>query len=142
MTDHGHCRWGRVLLLGLLLSLAVGCSSPRWGGPVSGKVLYNSTPLQSGAVTFQNKAGDAANAEIKDDGTYRIEQAPIGECAITVLTVPDPPPSGEVSLPPDAYTKPHGKFMPIPPRYQKADTTDLKFTVTSKPQTYDIELKP
>jgi hypothetical protein len=135
-------RRGRCLLLVLVLPLAASCGAPRWGGPVSGKVFYKESPLQSGAVTFINAAGDAANSEIKEDGSYRIEQTPIGECKITVLTIPDPPPPGSVSLPPDAYTKPQGKFMPIPERYSKADTTDLKFTVTEKPQTFDIILKP
>jgi len=136
----GHrtaCGCGCFLLLGVLLSQAAGCGPPRCGGPVSGKVLLaDGTPLKSGAVTFINGAGDAANAEIQDDGSYRIEQTPFGECKITVTTSPPPPPPGVLSLPPGA-----GK-SPFADRYCKVDTTDLKFTVNSKAQTYDINLKP
>jgi hypothetical protein len=134
---HTAARWGRVLLFGLLVLSATSCGSSRWGGPVSGKVvLADGSPLKSGAVTFINSAGDAANAEIKEDGTYLIERTPIGECKITVTTVPPPPPSGVLSLPADA-----GK-SPFADRYRKAETTELKCTVSSAAQTYDINLKP
>jgi hypothetical protein len=134
-------RRGRCLLLVLVLPLAASCGAPRWGGPVSGTVQYNNAPLRSGAVTFLNKAGDAANAEIKEDGSYRIEQTPFGECVVTVLTIPDPPPPGQ-DVSSDALKKPQGKYVPLPERYHRAETTDLKFTVTEKPQTFDIILKP
>jgi prepilin-type N-terminal cleavage/methylation domain-containing protein len=74
--------------------------------------------------------------------------APYGECKITVLTVPEAPPGGlphydpVLDVPAGEASKPRGKYIPIPERYARPDSTELTLTVTEQPQTHDLELKP
>jgi hypothetical protein len=123
-----------------------GCGKPQWGGRVSGKVLYKGKPLPSGAVTFLGPEGRAANAEIID-GYYAIARPPHGECKITVLTAPDVAPGAlpafaPADAPADKIIKPRGKYVPIPERYARPETSGLVFAVTDTAQTHNIELKP
>jgi len=140
----GGSLWG---LTALLLLVLAGCGKPKWGGPVSGQVLYKGKPLPSGAVTFLGPDGLAANAEILN-GSYKIDRPPLGECKIAVLTVPNAPPGGipnfdpVLDTPADGVIKPRGQYVPIPDRYARPETSGLTFTVTDKPQTHNIELKP
>lgn len=146
MTIRVNPSWVSAFPLLSALALLSGCAAaPQWGGPVSGKVEYEGVPVPSGAVTFQAANGMAANAEIMD-GKYTIERPPFGECIVTVLTVPDAaggavPKFDPADAPADGVVKPRGKYLAIPDRYALAKSSDLRFTVTKDPQTYDVKMK-
>ncbi len=97
-------RWsGLALLLGLVL-LSAGCGGT---GTISGKVYYKDQPLPGGTVIFTNADGKGSRTgPIQPDGSYTIEDMPIGTAKIGVETEsinPDhsgggrmtPPPSGQ-----------------------------------------------
>lgn len=71
------------------LAMAVFCSSGcgpgiKDRGIVRGKVTIGGKPLNSGTVQFVTADNRAASTTIKEDGTYELPDAPVGECKITV----------------------------------------------------------
>jgi hypothetical protein len=148
---------------GLALSalvLITGCAAR---GSVSGKVSYRGKTLPGGVVTFipEDGKGHPHDAQIQEDGTYSITNIPTGPVKILVRAaeppkIPTRPGPGGVGIrvgPPEGAL-PEGvkvgsfdpkadadKYVKIPPKYANADLSDLKYTVTSGAQPYDIDLK-
>jgi hypothetical protein len=153
--------------LGLLLSLSVvsGCGAPQ--GKVSGRVLYQGSPLSGGLVTFQpaNPKYNAVVVPVDEQGNYEAT-LPVGAVQVTVdnrslqprslglkgvsATLPPevkkamsqaqpkpPPPAAADSAPP----KPRGKYVAIPSKYYTIEESGLQFTVERGSQKHDIELK-
>lgn len=56
----------------LAMILLVGCNRGPLVVPVTGKVLYNGTPLEFGSVTFQPRSGQPAQGKIQGDGTFTL----------------------------------------------------------------------
>jgi hypothetical protein len=122
-----HChKRPRLAAVASLLLLVVGCDRGPTLVPVSGKVIYNGTPLRFGSVTFQPSRGQPAIGEIQSDGsfvlgTYRAKDgAVIGlhQVRITCYESQGPPAaeaSGERSL---------GKLL-IPLKYTLYDQSGL-----------------
>jgi hypothetical protein len=127
----------------LLLLPGIGCG-PRVGH-VSGRVLYNDRPLPSGTVLFVGVDGTRRGfSPIAADGTYRIQNIPVGPVKVAVVSEPRVPPglrnaAGPGSSPRDRVKDDH---VPIPPRYGDAAHSDLTYTVAGGRQTQDILLKP
>ncbi|MDY0170678.1 MAG: hypothetical protein RBS80_29320 [Thermoguttaceae bacterium] len=55
------------------LCLLSGCGERRPLAPVTGLVLYNGKPLESGTVFFQPEYGQPATAIIQPDGTFALQ---------------------------------------------------------------------
>ena len=153
---------GRSGLL-LLLALAAGCRGGQ--GTVSGRVLYNGKPVTGGWVTFRPADGrkNTVNALLDANGNYEAV-LPAGEVLIAVdnrelerqaadrgAARPALPPGLKLPAgakpgaePPAAKTapdRPPGTYVPIPEQYYDVDTSGLKYTVKSGPQSHDIELR-
>src|SRR5262245_48654018 len=93
--------WGGLLLAGCLFSLSAGCGpNYKARATVKGKVTFGGKNLTIGSVTFLNKDKMQGSATIDKNGNYVCNDAPIGECTVTV-TVPAPPQG-----PPGAGTNP------------------------------------
>lgn len=156
--------WARVsggLVLGLLV-VAVGCG-PNYKNRavVKGKVTYDGKPLTVGSVTFYGKDNITGSASIEKDGTYAINDAPVGDVKITVF-VPKPPPGGlgrmragqaiaggkdAKSVDPEGSGKSISimgslpdNIVPIPDRYGNVESSGLNYTVKKGEQTHDIAL--
>jgi hypothetical protein len=114
-------------------------------GHVTGKVLYQDKPLPSGTVLFVGPDGSRRGfSPIAPDGTYRIENVPVGLVKIAVVSEPRVPPglmkvSGPGSSPSDP-TK--NDYVPIPARYMDAEQSGLTCSVEAGRQTRDLILKP
>jgi len=138
--------------LGLLLPLA-GCSAkagmPKLG-KVSGKVLYNGKPLDSGHIVFTpvvgkgGETGQSATGEVGPDGSYEMTTFDTGDGAIlgqhiisvesrTKAEMPKPKPDSTID-----YVLPKSA---VPSNYASPDKSPLRFTVKEGSQTYNIELK-
>jgi hypothetical protein len=129
---------------GVLLILTVTGCGPRQG-QVMGKVLYQGKPLPSGTVLFVGTEGSRRGlSPIGPDGTYRIENVPVGPVKIAVVSAPRVPPglmnaSGPGPQPADP---PKNDYVPIPARYQDAEQSGLTYTVEAGRHTWDLLLKP
>jgi hypothetical protein len=138
-----------VLAVGLVIT-PIACSSQRPTGEVQGRVTYKGVPLPEGIVLFLAEDRRQDIGSIRQDGTYVVEQAPVGPNKVSVQTSPPSPPLGPALLRanepekkglPTGYKSPV-KSITIPARYANTDTSGLTFTVQEGSNRYDIELKP
>ena len=145
-------------LNGLLpvFALAAACGAAGCGGDsgtVSGKVVYNGTPVKGGVVSFIDGQGHAVNADVQQDGTYSASKVPLGDVKVTVTTpkaaTPNAntpsyeAPSGSGFQNPNAAPASGGAkdIVQIPAEYGDPEKTTLKYTVKPGSQTYDPPLK-
>ena len=132
-------RWPRIENATVIaaLWLLAGCSSSE--STVSGKVLLNGKPLDTGTVTFHPVAeGAAAYGQVQADGTYQIKTGrkrglQSGQFKVTVVaTKPSTPSSDELDEPlPELLT---------PKEYGSLDQTPLRFSVLRGANHIDIQL--
>jgi hypothetical protein len=114
-------------------------------GEVTGTVLYQGKPLPSGTVLFVGPDGSRRGfSPIATDGTYRIQQVPVGPVKIAVVSEPRVPrglmrASGPRPQSPGPTTS---DYVPIPNRYQEPDRSGLTYTVGAGKQIQDIILMP
>ncbi len=137
-----------------LLGTSAGCGSRK--GTVYGKVTFRGSPVPGGIVAFvpddSSKRGGTSTIN-PQDGSYSIEGLPQGEMKITVQAFQAPNMPAHVKMgssgaeegtetPKDPRQGEGGaKPVTIPEKYQKAELTDLKLTVTGGSQEYDIKLE-
>jgi hypothetical protein len=157
------------LLLPLLFALGCGGSKT---AKLSGKVLFDNKPLPGGTITFYPADGgklNPASTAIQEDGTYSLDNAPTGEVKVSVSNAHlkgandgikrgpgggPPPASQNIKAPPEVMAKmpqqppdnkltPIGKYIPIPDKYGKPETSGLSTTIKGGNQTdVNFELKP
>lgn len=149
-----------LTVLCLALSCLSGCGKKQ--ATVKGKVSFKGQPLTSGNIAFVDGGGRIAPGTIKSDGTYLVANVPVGEVTITVQTAPPmmammgmgskpKKPSGLAPMPKDMIpadyqeNSPDKKPLPVvpaPEKYNKVETSPLKYTVQSGTQEYNIDLNP
>ncbi len=138
--------------LGLGLGfLAVGCGPGESPPPpitqtysIKGKVGFpDGAPLRGGLVVFTPVQADAGGGKFRATGQVNVRKGTyaftggtgsaigVSEGEYTVTVTPEP-----FEIPPAEY---NGKN--IPAKYQKADTTPLKFVCEGKDGEFDIVLK-
>lgn len=116
---------------------SAGCDSGQSGSApdrayISGVVTKDGVPLKGGTVHFALEGSDVMQSTtiIKEDGTYKTDSAPIGDCLVAVETE-----SLKLGAPKEYYT-------PVPAEYGDPATSGLKVTVKAgEPTVYDIPLK-
>jgi hypothetical protein len=156
---HGVIRiCGGCLLVALLVAVS-GCAGGKGAkGDVSGAVTYKGAAVTGGSVTLQPSSGQGFRAQIDGQGNYRVNDVPAGEYKVIVETVSAKfgmptqvqPPAG-MKPPPDKsklFEKPSFggmedkmvKFVEIPLKYSKAESTPLTYKVTKGAQKHPIEL--
>jgi hypothetical protein len=151
-----------LLFLGLF-ALAAGCTpSYKARATVKGKVTFAGKALTTGSVMFYGKNNITGSASIDKDGNYVMNDAPLGDVTITVSAPVPPPeaimrrggprgkagkesksvnpenPSQSIPLMPAMPSR----FVPIPEKYAKPETSGLTYKVEKGEQTHDITLTP
>jgi hypothetical protein len=131
----------------LVLPLTIGCGGQA-KGTVSGKVTYREKPCPNGFVTFVPENGAPLHGEIQSDGSYRIENVPLGPVKICIQ-----PKSAEDTLsssPMPRNPQDYGKVMAsgseagkqqVPPQYVDPTKSGLTYSVKQGAQQHDIVLK-
>jgi hypothetical protein len=77
-------RWA-LLLSFLIMLFAVGCG--RKTGTVTGTVTIDGEPLKGGNVTFARNDGQTTmSGTINEDGSYKVENVPVGTVKVCVET--------------------------------------------------------
>jgi hypothetical protein len=134
---------GFLTILSLFLALALlGC------GPsvteVSGTVTFKDRRLTSGSVIFVGQDGESSSSAIAEDGSYQIENAPVGPVRIAVASHPREPPG--LKRPPGQAAPlredPKDGTVKIPKKYEDHKTSDLSYTVKRGSNTFNIDLEP
>src|SRR5207253_9265284 len=76
---------------GVAIVLMIGCSpSPPPRDNLSGTVRLGDQIVVEGIVTLHGSEGRMANSSIRTDGSFSIDDPPLGLCQITGEVVPDP----------------------------------------------------
>src|SRR5262249_26957060 len=117
-----------VCVVLFLPALALAGCGPRVG-TVSGKVTYKDGPLPSGPLTFIGGKGDKPQwSALAADGSYQVNNVPVGNVKVTVETTPP------MSLPgvgAGGMKPPSVPGVPPPP-----DSSSLGGADASKPGAY------
>lgn len=147
---HRFIRLACCVGFGLALTLAgSGCGAGT--GDVKGKVFQKQKPVVFGTVLIVGKDGLPRFGPINEDGSYLVEEVPVGPVRIGVNS-PDPttplfnkddekkgrprPPEDQKRL--AALKK---KWSPLPSSYGDVTTSDLTLEVHRGENAHDIELK-
>lgn len=116
-----QCNASALSLL-ILAIAACGCSETTELSPVTGKVLFNGEPLNTGVVMFQPAKGPPARGQIQPDGSFELELLGVGRGAVlgtnkvrVSAREPSPPGDVEAGL---------GRLL-IPRRYTDFDSSGL-----------------
>ncbi|MGA2619802.1 MAG: hypothetical protein ABSF26_19490 [Thermoguttaceae bacterium] len=138
------CRVGWLLVW---LAVAGGCQHT---ATVTGKVRYRDRPVVYGSVIFRNSDNTARSGVIEPDGSYRVENVPAGCVQIVVISRdpakghrglggPKPARPGPQAAPgQDTAT---GQWFPLPPKYEKPETSGLVHTIGTGQVSHDIDLQ-
>ncbi len=140
-------RCGSTLCVLLLaLPLVTGCAGQA-KGTVSGKVTYQGKALSSGYVTFTADKGPPLHADIQSDGSYRLENVPVGPVKIGVQPKASQEAMRAIGMPrgPKDVDKVKAavadRETKLPSKYADPNQSGLTYTVTNGPQQHDIDLK-
>jgi hypothetical protein len=151
-------RTDRYLLLfasALASFLVTGCGDPlNRGGKVSGKVTIDGEPVTAGNVLFQSEDGKwNASGPLRGDGTYEVDEPPLGRVQIAVQTLMYRGQSARAEGGNRATGNPGsaGMVLPdpsvrglvykeIPGKYEELRTSGLTHVITHGDQTFDIPL--
>jgi hypothetical protein len=159
MMSHAPRRVSFAAILLGCIALVVGCGPDyKARAVVKGKVTSNRVSLTSGTVTFHGANGMVGTADIKEDGSYTCNDAPLGDVTITVaVSVPTnmggPVKKNWEKIAGAGSKDPEGnspgiaimgsipsKFVRIDEKYSKPETSGLKYTVEKGENTKNIEL--
>lgn len=133
---------GRMTFAVLAACLGLATSGCGGGGTatVTGTVKYKGAPLTAGSVTLQVAGKRPATGPINADGTYRVENAPVGNATILVQT---PLPASDSNAPLTG-PMPEGavvvKVVPIPKRFADPAQSNLSAVITPGGQQHHITL--
>jgi hypothetical protein len=119
------------------------------GATVTGKVTLDGVPLGGGVVVFESPDGRFnPQSVIRVDGTYIIQEPPLGPCNVSVKTshlksfAPPLSMKGKVSQKayPGFSEEEVGYFTAIPIKYENATTSGLNLEVVAGDLTKNLEL--
>jgi hypothetical protein len=152
---------GTTLLASLLFATLSCGPGYHERGIVRGKVTFAGGGVAGATVAFTTSDNRNGVALTNEKGEYEMKDAPLGECTVTIsspkvspemrmmgskMKMPEAPkgmsmpdqPEGAKEIPKLDFKK----LKPLPDKYEKTETSGLKFTVQRGEQTYDIPLVP
>lgn len=142
------------MLLGLALSaLAVAACAKgdrytETGATLEGTVTYKGKQVGYARVVAAGGQGGSgsASADIGDDGRYKLENVPLGEVKLAVITA-----AGQGAfMAREKYSGPGERkakrasmeFISVPPPYDNPEMSGLKTTINKGANTFDIKIPP
>jgi hypothetical protein len=133
-------RWPIVALLAMVAFLG-GCSGN--SAVVSGTVRYKGELLTTGEVSLIADGGKSRSGLIGDDGSYQINDAPVGPVRVVVIARRvQGGPTGESPVAARlAADRQVVVTSLIPTRYGDPATSGLNFEIVAGKQIHDLDLK-
>lgn len=121
---------------------------PESGATLEGTIKYGAEQLQYANVLVRGAGDGVAMGVILDDGTYRVENVPLGEVKVGVLPKASYGRYMSHVMAGGAYTGPDGKgrkkvnlkFTDVPDKFYDPETSGLTTTVSKGTNTFDIDL--
>src|SRR5262249_45696788 len=105
---------------------------------ISGKVTYQSRPVEEGTITFEDPTtGQVNSGELGSGGSYATELPP-GSFKVSV-SPPLVETKGTGDSPPDMVPK---NVKNIPKKYHRQETSGLAADVAKDKRAFDFDLKP
>jgi hypothetical protein len=95
---------------------------------VTGTVTYQGKVVPGGKIKFTRTDGNTAGFKLHEDGTFDIDDVPIGENKVTVDTEIYRPELGS-------------NYVKLPEKYLKPETTNLTFKVEAGENKFDVKLE-
>lgn len=147
MTRSTSLRTVIALSLFAGISLLSGCSKPF--GTVTGIITLGGTPLPAGQVSFLAEDGTVVSADVDANGTYRVDNVPVGLARVTVYTAlnMDPGAMGDIlknqGRDPAKFKdvpKSSPPLVAVPQKYSTPETSGLSVSVGKGETKYDIPL--
>ena len=148
-------RLAGILCCCALVLAMMGCGGDSKAGAVTGVVTLDGKTVTEGEVTFTPmKTGQPQTSAIQPDGSYRLENLPAGDAIVTVKGpqsgadntvsarmkgIKESVAAGKGSGKPAAAAPPKGESLPA--KYADGATSDLRYTVKSGENKFDIPLK-
>jgi hypothetical protein len=141
----------RVLTVSVGLLLLMGCGTTIPKGAVSGKVMYNSQPV-NGATLFLYPTNTGQGLEmtipVDQEGAFRASDVPTGEYKVVVQPTKGNNGPSTKGMKPEQIAQMKEQIesmkvpatIKIPAKYTKQETSDLKMTVGKGDQTVPLEL--
>jgi hypothetical protein len=150
-----------VAVLVCLVALAAAGCGPHGRTTVKGKVTFNNEPVGMGTVVFVAPDKATGTAQLNEDGTYTMSDAPTGDVRVAVQIPPRPAPykglpgnplgkrpDGEGAEPtvPEAEKMKNmpqmsGKWTYVPDNFADVSKSGLTWTVPAGGGEHDIPLK-
>jgi hypothetical protein len=118
--------------------LAAGCDSGPKAATVTGQVKVGGKPVDAGMIAFIPADGQTYQADIAPDGTYRVDNVPLGDAVVLVHRPPHPAADKVMK---ETNAPPPPPPSPIPEKYGDLAKSDLRYTVKAGDNKYDPDLK-
>ena len=138
-TPPGLSRLPVALALLAGLAAAAGCSKPV--AVVTGTVTFDNKPLTTGEIHFLGPEGKSRSTVIGTDGTYRVDNAPVGKVKVAVVARKVEGEGKLMANPWKALPKPATVTSLIPTKYNDPEQSGLSYDVAMGQQTIDVALK-
>jgi len=146
-------RFGRAAGPALTALVLLACSCryvkeerlPESGATLEGTVKYADEDVHFAMIQVMGPDG-VATGTVQEDGRYRVENVPVGEVRIGVNTAAalgqyQSKAMGGAYKGPEAKGKGKVvgvKFVPVPDKYAKPETSGITTTIKKGPNTFDI----
>jgi hypothetical protein len=127
-----------LCLAALALPALSGCSSGGGSGgatgTVEGKVRLGKEYLKGGEVSFHPSGGQPVRSPIRGDGSYKVENVPVGEVTICVDVT-------RLKVAAQKIPEAAAQYEAVPAWFAKPDTSTLRYTVKPGQQEYEIPIQ-
>jgi hypothetical protein len=112
---------------------------PESGATLEGTVKYGTDKVQVALIIVKGTES-AAQGWVNDDGTYRIENVPLGEVtiAVNVEAGKGPLKGRAMAQSRGAQQGPLPRVIDVPAKYANPDTSDIKTTIEKGDNTFAI----
>ncbi len=138
----GMLEFTRRWCLCLVIFACMGCGSGPSTATVTGTVTFEGGPVKAGTICFVPLDGIPRQGDIQPDGSYRVDDIPLGDAIIVINppAVEDPNKHMRIKEQKDtAVIQPPPP--PFPTKYIDMSTSDLRYSVKSGENVHKVEMK-